>query len=91
MKELNDEVRIAFTEPQQGTPAYDALMANRQHNVTQVDKHLIRHIKRVKKKHLIGSHKKEQLKDRANIKGKVIDGKHEQYILTMGMMMGIRV
>jgi hypothetical protein len=82
---------MSFTEPAAGTPAHDALVANKRHTVTQMDKHLKRHIKRVKKKHLIGSHKKEKRKDRANIKGKVIDGEHEQYILTMGMMMGIRV
>ena len=80
-----------FAEPLRGTPAYDALVANREHTVTQLDKHVIRHMKRVKKKHLIGSHKKGKRKERANIKGKVIDGQHEQYILTMGMMMGIRV
>jgi len=51
----------------------------------------MRHVKRPKKKHLLGSHKKPKRKERANIKGKVIDGQHEQYILTMGMMMGIRV
>ena len=34
--------------------------------------------------------KRPERKDREHIKGKVIDGKHEQYVLTLGMMMGIR-
>lgn len=67
------------------------MLANRAHTVTYTDKHVLRHVKRVKKKHLLGSHKKDKHRDRVNIKGKTIDGQHEQYILTMGMMMGIRV
>jgi hypothetical protein len=93
-KSVTDEVRrgsFFFAEPAVGTPAYDALVANRAHPVTYADKHVLRHVKRVKKKHLLGSHKKEKHRDRVNIKGKMIDGQHEQYILTMGMMMGIRV
>ena len=91
---MTDEVRrqnFYFAEPIVGTPAYDALLANRAHTVTYTDKHVLRHVKRVKKKHLLGSHKKDKHRDRVNIKGKMIDGQHEQYILTMGMMMGIRV
>mmetsp|Transcript_24395 Transcript_24395/g.73204 ORF Transcript_24395/g.73204 Transcript_24395/m.73204 type:complete len:497 (-) Transcript_24395:201-1691(-) len=34
--------------------------------------------------------KNPRRKGRENIKGKVIDGKHEQYVLTLGMMIGIR-
>lgn len=75
----------------EGTPAFNAIEANRQHQVTQLDKHVRRHMKRPKTKHIMGSRKKESRKDRANIKGKVIDGEHEQYLLTMGMMMGIRI
>lgn len=91
---MTDQVRrqtFYFAEPTVGTPAYDALLANRAHTVTYTDKHVLRHVKRVKKKHLLGSHKKDKHRDRVNIKGKMIDGQHEQYILTMGMMMGIRV
>jgi len=82
---------MGFMEPAEGTPAYEALLANRQHPVTKTDKYVLRHVRRVKKKHIIGHHKKARRKERTNIKGKVIDGQHEQYIVTMGMMMGIRV
>jgi 1-phosphatidylinositol-4-phosphate 5-kinase len=81
----------SLPQPAEGTPAFEALEANRQHKVTQIDKHVKRHLKRPKAKHVIGSHKKEARKTRPNIKGKVIDGQHEQYLLTMGMMLGIRV
>ncbi|KAH8091465.1 translation initiation factor IF-2 [Aureococcus anophagefferens] len=42
------------------------------------------------KKAITKNLKRPERKDRENIKGKVIDGKHEQYVLTLGMMMGIR-
>ena len=42
------------------------------------------------KKAITKNMKRPERKDREHIKGKVIDGKHEQYVLTLGMMMGIR-
>lgn len=50
---------------------------------------LLAHVKKPNLKKALNL-KKARRKERENIKGKVIDGKHEQYVLTLGMMMGIR-
>ena len=80
----------SFVEPLPGTPAFEALEANRHMHVSKFDKHVVRHVKRPKKKHVLGNVKKSSRKQRPNVKGKVIDGEHEQYLLTIGMMTGIR-
>lgn len=91
---------FVFVSPDEGTPAAEALAANAAINVTKGDKlmHKLRGLKRPKLKSLNVMkqlHKyTKQNTDRSlskNIKGKVIDGVHELYTLTAGMMLGMRV
>jgi len=75
-----------------------ATIANAQIKVTKLDKglHKFRALKRPKMKSLNivkKLNKTTKIKNKMlspNFKGKVIDGVHEQYTLTAGMMMGIR-
>lgn len=84
---------INFDLPLTGTPADEAMAANRDHKVSKFSKHVGRKLHKMKrpKRIMKGTIKKKKRKNRSNIKGKVIDGKHEQYLLTIGMMYGIRV
>lgn len=91
---------FVFVSPDEGTPAAEALAANAAINVSKGDKllHKLRGLKRPKLKSLnvMKQLKKytKQNTDRSmskNIKGKVIDGVHELYTLTAGMMLGMRV
>jgi 1-phosphatidylinositol-4-phosphate 5-kinase len=86
-----DASEIQFMAPVEGTPAAEALAANAQLKVTKFDKGLrkIRGIKHPKLKAF--KRKKEGRKFSRNFKGKTIEGIHEQYTLTIGMMLGIRV
>ena len=68
----------------------EALKANDAVQPSQMGK-LLAHVPTPNlKKVMTRNVKASRRKDRENIKGKVIDGKHEQYVLTLGMMMGIR-
>ena len=89
---------FVFVSPDEGTPAAEALAANAAINVTKGDKfmHKLRGMKRPKLKSLnvmkqIRKYTKQSTSLSKNIKGKVIDGVHELYTLTAGMMLGIRV
>lgn len=89
---------VEFVAPIEGTPAALALAANAKIVVTKLDKgfHKFRAWKRPKMKSLNlvkKLNKTTKMKKRAlspNFKGKVIDGVHEQYTLTAGMILGIR-
>jgi len=93
----------SFLHPEAGTPAYEALEANANLNLTKANKMMskLRGLKRPKMKSLnvmkqIRKYTKQEQGERvtrssANFKGKVIDGLHELYTLTAGMMLGIRV
>lgn len=78
-----------FCSLQSHTPAAEALEANAKVDTSSVSAARIK--KRPKLKNLTRDVKREQRRRRAHIKGKVIDGKHEQYALSIGMMLGIRV
>ena len=68
----------------------EALKANDAVQPSQMGK-LLAHVPTPNlKKVMTRNVKAARRKERENIKGKVIDGKHEQYVLTLGMMMGIR-
>lgn len=86
-----DEVEMHFMHPDAGTPAAIALEANAKLKVSKFDKGMrkIRGIKHPKLKKF--KRKKEGMKFSRNFKGKTIEGIHEQYTLTIGMMLGIRV
>jgi hypothetical protein len=94
-----DLKNIQFIEPAEGTPAALALAANAAIKVTKFEKglHKFRGLKRPKMKSLnivkkINKTTKNKRKKRhfsKNFKGKVIDGVHELYTLTAGMMLGI--
>lgn len=93
---------FVFIEPDEGSPAAEALRANATIKVSRVSKgikklrngicgapkmkslNIVRQIKKIVKKR--ANHRFER-----NFKGKVIDGVHELYTLTAGMMLGIRV
>ena len=83
-------------EIEEGTPMALALQANRHLEVTKLTKALrrVRTItaKRPKLKHLnlTKKFKKQERHFEKVFKGKVIDGQHELYILTAGMMLGMR-
>lgn len=93
--DIDDSVLdIHFQPPDAGTPAAKALQANAELKVSKLSKGLrkIRGIKHPKVKKLakqLKPKKKDKLFSR-NFKGKVIDGVHELYTLTAGMMLGMR-
>jgi hypothetical protein len=86
-----DGIEMHFMHPNEGTPAAMALKANAGLKVSKFDKGLrkIRGIKHPKIKKF--KRKKDGRKFSRNFKGKTIEGIHEQYTLTIGMMLGIRV
>ena len=86
-----EDVEMHFMHPEAGTPAAIALEANAKLKVSKFDKGMrkIRGIKHPKIKKF--KRKKEGRKFSRNFKGKTIEGIHEQYTLTIGMMLGIRV
>lgn len=86
-----EHVEMIFMHPGVGTPAAAALQANANLKVSKFDKGLrrIKGIKHPKIKKF--KRKKEGRKFSRNFKGKTIEGIHEQYTLTIGMMLGIRV
>lgn len=80
-----------FDELNPQTPAGQALKANKDIKYTRFDKFGNKVMKkRVKVKNFTKDIKKSKRRRRSNIKGKKIDGKHEQYTLSLGMMLGIR-
>eukprot|EP01038_Epipyxis_sp_PR26KG_P010808 gene10808-14509_t len=93
------DIQIEFVPPEEGTPAAQALAANATIKVSKLERgfHKLRTLKRPKLKNL---NIKKQLNKRTkatrkkhfskNFKGKVIDGVHELYTLTAGIMLGIR-
>ena len=81
-----------FDDLKPQTPAGRALRANKELRVSRVDKLTNKIIKkRPKLKNLTKDVKKSRRRRRSQIKGKKIDGRHEQYALSIGMMLGIRV
>lgn len=68
--------------------AHFCATANAAIEVTTYDKVVRRRVKRPKLKNVTRNHKVDASR---KIKGKVIDGVHELYTLTIGMMLGIRV
>jgi hypothetical protein len=83
--------QFSFLHPDEGTPAAEALEANANIQISNFDKRLrlIKGIKHPKLKPI-----RTTIPDRKfsrNFKGKTIEGIHEQYTLTIGMMLGIRV
>ena len=89
---------VSFTLPEEGTPAAAALAANAEIKMSKTDKlfHKFRGLKRPKMKALnivkqLKKHTKVKgRKKYKNFKGKVIDGEHELYVITAGIMLGIR-
>ena len=89
---------VEFQEPDEGTPAAEALLANAAVKVSIVSKGLrklqAQKIKRkaLKKLNIVKQLRKTQggRQFSKNFKGKVIDGVHELYTLTAGMMLGMR-
>lgn len=83
-----------FVPPAKGTPADVALQANAELKISRLTKGIrkIRGIKHPKVKNVTKgfTRKKKQERFSRNFKGKVIDGVHELYTLTAGMMLGIR-
>jgi hypothetical protein len=95
-----------FVPPAKGTPAEAALqgslsfslshvlLANAEVKISRLAKGIrkIRGIKHPKVKNVTKGFKRKKKEDRfsRNFKGKVIDGVHELYTLTAGMMLGIR-
>lgn len=91
------EEPVQFLEPLEGTPAYMALEANKNIKMNAVNKLINKSmsfggirpkLKNLKKLNLTG--KKKYRRFSRNFKGNVIDGVHELYTLTAGMMLGIR-
>ena len=85
-----------FDELGLNTPAAEALKANSElPNPSKLDellygsKGILK--KKPKLKNLTKDVKKKSRRRQSHIKGKRIDGKHEQYALSIGMMLGIRV
>jgi hypothetical protein len=88
---VEDEVAMQFLHPEAGTPAAIALEANAKLKVSKFDKGL-RKIRGIKHPKIKGFNRKRNIrKFSRNFKGKTIEGIHEQYTLTIGMMLGIRV
>ena len=95
--EQHQSVPVMFIEPDAGTPAAEALAANRALKVSMVTKGLrklqAQKLKRkVKKLNIVKQLRKTTygIQFSKNFKGKVIDGVHELYTLTAGMMLGMR-
>lgn len=96
--ECKERVRsVEFVPPTAGTPAAQALAANATIKVSKVGRlqHKFRGMKRPKMKSLnlvrkVNKNRKKKKLYSTNFKGKVIDGLHELYTLTAGMMLGIR-
>ena len=98
----NNDLSVAlnhflFLPPAEGTPAAQALQANAELQINKMTKifHKFRGLKRPKMKNLnivkqLKKHTKYRGTKKKNFKGKVIDGLHELYSLTAGMMLGIR-
>ena len=87
-----------FGDLQPDTPASAALKAVSELKPSRLDKYKLGGTKlntlarkRPRMKNLTRDVKAARRKRRSHIKGKKIDGKHEQYALSMGMMLGIRV
>ena len=81
---------VPFQPPDEGTPAAEALAANAAIPRTRVVGMMRSGSgKRPKFNKKLGRHLKK--KKRRNFQGNVIKGEHEQYTLTIGMMLGIRV
>ena len=84
--------RNMFDELKTDTPAGQALKEVRDLKIGRMEKVSNKIIKkRPKLKNLTKDVKKSRRRRRSHIKGKKIDGKHEQYALSIGMMLGIRV
>lgn len=87
---------VQFHLPDEGTPAFLALKANAEIKVSKVTKGLrkINGLKRPQIKNISRRFKSKEKKATRrfarNFKGKVIDGLHELYTLTAGMMLGMR-
>ena len=79
---------VAFIEPIEGSEAHEALQANKEIKMSSMTKFLSKSFSMKPK--FLGKGKRKQKKFDKNFKGKVIDGKHELYVLSMGMMLGIR-
>jgi 1-phosphatidylinositol-4-phosphate 5-kinase len=82
---------VSFIEPMEGTEAHEALKANKDIKLSTMGKLLNKSLS-MKPKFMggMGTVKRKQKKFDKNFKGKVIDGKHELYVLSSGMMLGIR-
>ena len=80
-----------FDELKPQTPASQALRANKELKVTRVNKLTNKIIKKRPKLKNLTKDVKRSRRRRSQIKGKKIDGRHEQYALSIGMMLGIRV
>ena len=86
-----DTQEMSFLHPIEGTPAAAALAANASLKVSKFKKG-IRHLRGIGSARIkIKSKKKKKDRFSKNFKGKKIEGIHEQYTLTIGMMLGIRV
>ncbi len=92
-----EKSNIEFVMPDKGTPAAAALEANEAMKMTKLDKLLskFRGLKRPKIKSLnvlkqLKKHTKLRRKAHKNFKGKVIDGQHELYVITAGIMLGMK-
>ena len=79
---------VSFIEPIEGSEAHEALQANKEIKMNSMTKFLSKSFSMKPK--FLGKGKRKQKKFEKNFKGKVIDGKHELYVLSMGMMLGIR-
>jgi len=85
---------FSFVPPAEGTPAAEALQANAEVKISRLAKGIrkIKGIKHPKVKNVTMGFKRKKKDKRfsRNFKGKVIDGVHELYTLTAGMMLGMR-
>jgi len=80
-----------FDELDPNTPAGHAVLANQNFKPSSYDKVMRKGMKkRLKLKNFTKNVKKSRRRRRSHIKGKKIDGRHEQYALSIGMMLGIR-
>lgn len=79
---------VSFIEPIEGSEAHEALQANKEIKLSAMTKFLSKSFSMKPK--FLRKGKRKQKKFEKNFKGKVIDGKHELYVLSMGMMLGIR-
>eukprot|EP00602_Paraphysomonas_sp_CaronLab_P002978 CAMPEP_0185030480 /NCGR_PEP_ID=MMETSP1103-20130426/17485_1 /TAXON_ID=36769 /ORGANISM="Paraphysomonas bandaiensis, Strain Caron Lab Isolate" /LENGTH=804 /DNA_ID=CAMNT_0027565641 /DNA_START=142 /DNA_END=2556 /DNA_ORIENTATION=- len=88
------ELMFTFVPPAEGTPAAEALQANAEVKISRLAKGIrkIKGIKHPKVKNVTRGFKRKKKDKRfsRNFKGKVIDGVHELYTLTAGMMLGMR-